>query len=78
MRIPSRWLASAKRSLEETELFDSAEEAIYAGGELWSDYSDRIERGHAELYLWKHDICPDSEISHSVYVRSLTVNDYFN
>ena len=62
--------------LGETDLFDTAEDAICAGGELWSDYADRIRRGRAELLLWKHDISPTTGVSHCVCVRSLTVSDY--
>lgn len=68
----------SEKSLGETELFDTAEDAICAGGELWSDYADRIRRGRAELLLWKHDISPTTGVSHCVCVRSLTVSDYYD
>ena len=66
----------SEKSLGETELFDTEDEAICAGGELWSDYADRIRRGRAELLLWKHDISPTSGVSHCVCVRSLSVSDF--
>ena len=67
----------SEKSLGETKLFDTEDEAVCAGGELWSDYSDRIRRGRAELLLWKHDISPTSGVSTCVCVRSLSVSDFF-
>ena len=65
------------RSMAETATFPSADAAIHAGGELWSDYSDQIRRGMAEAILWEWDLSKGTDELETVYVRSLTDHDYF-
>ncbi len=65
------------RSMAETATFPSAEAAIHAGGELWSDYGDQIRRGRAEAILWEHDDPSGTDEFKTVYVRSITAHDYF-
>ena len=67
----------AGNSMAETATFPTADAAIHAGGELWSDYRDQIRRGMAEAILWEWDFLTGHDEFKTVYVRSLTDHDYF-